>query len=81
MAPEQSPPPVFTIDFDSCTGASAPTINDFGCTVSGCANVNGAVDGCTCTVTAPGGMGSRSSARTSPGAAPAYRTFAGTMPV
>jgi hypothetical protein len=30
---------LFTVDFDSCSGAAAPSASDFGCTVEGCANV------------------------------------------
>ncbi|HVN87594.1 MAG TPA: hypothetical protein VMW17_22385 [Candidatus Binatia bacterium] len=44
---------LYTIDFDSCTGATAPTAADFGCTVEGCANQFGDVSGCTCAVTQP----------------------------
>ncbi|MBI1815670.1 MAG: hypothetical protein HYR72_11870 [Deltaproteobacteria bacterium] len=44
---------LFTIDFDSCQGAAALAVTDFGCTVEGCANVFGAVQGCTCTVGTP----------------------------
>ncbi|HUI24588.1 MAG TPA: hypothetical protein VL403_00785 [Candidatus Kryptonia bacterium] len=48
-----TPGRLFTIDFDSCSGATAPTAADFGCTIQGCANSFGDVDDCTCTVTAP----------------------------
>jgi len=44
---------LFTVDFDSCQGATAPTAADFGCTVEGCSNSNGNIQGCTCTVTTP----------------------------
>jgi len=44
---------LFTIDFDSCQGAAAPTAADFGCQVEGCANSFGNVDGCTCQVSIP----------------------------
>ena len=33
---------LFTVDFDSCQGAAAPTASDFGC-----ANTFGSVEGCT----------------------------------
>ena len=44
---------LFTVDFDSCQGASTPAAADFGCAVTGCANTFGKVEGCTCTVGAP----------------------------
>jgi hypothetical protein len=48
-----TPGAVFTIDFDTCQGAAAPTAADFGCNVTGCASSFGNVDGCTCAVTNP----------------------------
>ena len=44
---------IFTIDFDSCSGASAATPADFGCSVVGCANGFGDVSDCVCTVSVP----------------------------
>lgn len=44
---------LYTVDFDSCTGATAPTAANFGCAVEGCANQFGDVSGCTCAVLAP----------------------------
>src|ERR1700687_4163484 len=41
---------LYTIDFDSCNGAPAPTAANFGCTVEGCSNTFGSVTGCTCSV-------------------------------
>lgn len=41
---------LFTIDFDACSGGPAATAAEFGCTVEGCANANGTVDGCMCSV-------------------------------
>ncbi len=48
-----TPGRVFTVDFDSCPGAAAPTAADFRCTVQGCASSFGTVDGCTCAVGIP----------------------------
>ncbi|MBI3386733.1 MAG: hypothetical protein HY027_03225 [Deltaproteobacteria bacterium] len=45
---------IFTIDFDACDTAPPPAAVDFGCTVEGCANRFGRVDGCTCVVTVGG---------------------------
>jgi len=45
--------PLFSIDFDSCQGSSGPVAGDFACSVEGCANQYGAVDGCTCSVRVP----------------------------
>ena len=44
---------LFTVRFDRCTGAAAPTAADFGCFVEGCAGSNGSVNGCTCAVSNP----------------------------
>jgi hypothetical protein len=41
---------LYTIDFDSCQGAAAVTIENFGCTVEGCSNTFGTVTGCSCSV-------------------------------
>lgn len=48
-----APGRLFTIEFDSCDGATPPDANNFGCTVEGCSNTFGNLDGCTCTVTVP----------------------------
>ncbi|HVM97976.1 MAG TPA: DUF4215 domain-containing protein [Candidatus Acidoferrales bacterium] len=42
---------LFTVDFDSCQGATTPTASSFGCHVEGCANTFGNVSGCSCSVT------------------------------
>jgi hypothetical protein len=42
---------LYTIDFDSCQGAAAPTLANFACTVEGCSNTFGTVTGCSCSVT------------------------------
>ncbi|HUI28292.1 MAG TPA: hypothetical protein VL403_19585, partial [Candidatus Kryptonia bacterium] len=44
------PGQIFTVDFDGCSGSAAPTVADFGCSVVGCANSFGDVDGCSCSV-------------------------------
>jgi len=41
---------LFTVAFDSCDGAGAPTGADFSCAVVECVNGFGAVDGCECAV-------------------------------
>lgn len=41
------------VNFYSCSGQPAPTVEQFGCTVEGCANATGPIDGCTCTVATP----------------------------
>jgi hypothetical protein len=41
---------LYTVDFDSCQGAAAVTIGDFGCTVEGCSNTFGTVTDCSCSV-------------------------------
>lgn len=42
---------LLTVDFDGCQSAAAPTAINSGCTVEGCSNVFGPLDGGTCTVT------------------------------
>jgi hypothetical protein len=42
---------LFTINFDTCSGAVAVTPADFGCQTETCSSSNGVIDGCTCTVT------------------------------
>lgn len=44
---------LFTVDFDTCGGAGAPTAADASCIVEGCATGFGPLDGCTCTVSGP----------------------------
>ncbi|HVM96124.1 MAG TPA: hypothetical protein VMT89_07030 [Candidatus Acidoferrales bacterium] len=44
---------LFTVDFDGCQGAVAPTAASFGCHVEQCANTFGNVQGCTCSVAFP----------------------------
>jgi len=41
---------IFTIEFDRCQGAPAPTLADFGCNVEACASSSGTISGCTCQV-------------------------------
>ena len=48
-----APGRIFSVDFDTCQGAVAPTLADFGCSVEGCATSFGPIDGCTCTVVTP----------------------------
>jgi len=45
--------PLFTVDFDTCTGAPPATASDVSCSVEGCATGFGPLDGCTCAVSAP----------------------------
>jgi hypothetical protein len=44
---------LFTIDFDTCQGASPVTPADFGCSVESCGSSFGPIDGCTCAVVTP----------------------------
>ena len=44
---------LFTVDFDTCAGAAAPTPSDVSCIVDGCSSSFGPLDGCTCTVSGP----------------------------
>lgn len=44
---------LFVVDFDSCSGAAAPTTADLSCTVAGCSNSSGPISGCTCSVLNP----------------------------
>jgi len=48
-----APGRIFSVDFDTCQGAAAPTLLNFGCTVTGCASSFGPIDGCSCTVVTP----------------------------
>lgn len=44
---------IFTVDFDSCQGATAPAASDFACAVEGCAGQFGPLAGCACSVVIP----------------------------
>lgn len=44
---------LFTVTFDRCGGAAAPTLGDLACTVESCAAGGTGVPGCTCTVSLP----------------------------
>lgn len=44
---------LFTVNFDGCSGQSAPTAAEFGCTVEGCGSATGAIADCTCSVSVP----------------------------
>lgn len=44
---------LFIVDFDSCSGAPAPTTADLSCSVAGCSNSSGPIAGCTCSVNNP----------------------------
>jgi hypothetical protein len=44
---------LFTVEFNACVDADKPANEDFTCTLEGCANSAGAVEGCTCTVAVP----------------------------
>ena len=44
---------LYSIKFDTCQGAPAVTAADFACTMEACAGPGGAINGCTCNVTAP----------------------------
>jgi len=46
-----TPGTIFSVDFNTCQGAAATSLADFGCSVQGCASSFGPIDGCTCTVT------------------------------
>jgi hypothetical protein len=49
-----APGRIFTVDFDRCQGAAAPTAADFSCSVESCADSGGeAVNGCACSVAVP----------------------------
>ncbi|HUI28291.1 MAG TPA: hypothetical protein VL403_19580 [Candidatus Kryptonia bacterium] len=43
---------LLTVDFDSCKGAVPVAATDFSCTIEGCANQFGTIDGCGCSVAA-----------------------------
>jgi hypothetical protein len=42
---------LYTIDFDTCMGASPVTPADFACQIESCAGAGGPIDGCSCVVT------------------------------
>lgn len=44
------PGQVFTLAFDRCESAPAPTASDFSCRVAGCATAAGDLQGCSCRV-------------------------------
>jgi hypothetical protein len=44
---------LYTVNFDRCQGAAAPTASDFGCFVEGCGGSAGTIAGCACTVVSP----------------------------
>ncbi|MBX3028467.1 DNRLRE domain-containing protein [bacterium] len=44
---------LFTVTFDRCGGAAAPTLADLACTVLSCAQGGGGVAGCSCIVSLP----------------------------
>ena len=44
---------LFTATFDGCSGAAAPHLEDFDCSVQGCAGSTGAISDCSCTVIMP----------------------------
>jgi hypothetical protein len=48
-----TPGRLFNIDFDRCMNAAAPTVDDFACTVIGCASSSGDIPGCSCEVVTP----------------------------
>jgi hypothetical protein len=44
---------LFTVTFDRCQGAPAPTVADLGCAIVGCASGGPPIEGCTCQVRTP----------------------------
>lgn len=44
---------LFTVTFDRCQGAPAPTADDLGCAIVGCASGGPPIEGCTCQVRTP----------------------------
>lgn len=44
---------LFTITFDRCTGAAAPSLSDVSCAVLGCSSGGGPINGCTCSARVP----------------------------
>jgi cysteine-rich repeat protein len=45
-----NPGRVFVLGFDECAGTTSPELAAFSCQVTACANSNGAIDGCTCSL-------------------------------
>jgi cysteine-rich repeat protein len=45
-----SPGRIFTLTFDDCVGALPPQPDQFSCRIVSCANSNGPLDDCTCSV-------------------------------
>lgn len=41
---------LFLVEFDECSGAQPPDLEEFSCRVTGCANSSTPLEGCTCTV-------------------------------
>jgi cysteine-rich repeat protein len=52
-SPSFAPGKLFAITFDECEGAAPVAISEFGCRVTGCANINGDIEGCICSVVEP----------------------------
>jgi hypothetical protein len=44
---------LFTVTFDRCQGAPAPSVADLGCSIEGCAGGGPPIEGCTCTISQP----------------------------
>jgi hypothetical protein len=44
---------LFTVTFDVCQGAPAPTVADLGCSIEGCASGGPPIEGCTCMISQP----------------------------
>jgi len=42
---------LYTVDFDTCSGANPVTPADFGCQIESCGSTGGPIDGCSCVVT------------------------------
>lgn len=45
-----APKPFATADFDDCSGADAPTVDDLSCVIVRCSDAAGAIAGCACVV-------------------------------
>jgi hypothetical protein len=44
---------LFTVTFDRCQGAPAPTVADLGCSIVGCASGGPPIEGCGCSISQP----------------------------
>lgn len=44
---------LFLLEFDQCSGASTPDLEQLACRVTGCANSSTPLEGCTCTLAEP----------------------------